>query len=102
MIIQEMLFKKPIENKTQTTFNPKPLKQIARKSSKLDDKELNKELAKKIIIPYYFTNRVLRVGFNFTLESHHINHANPKKTVKPKYPEFATEVRYKKKFKGNG
>ena len=44
--------------------------------------------------PYYFTDRALKFGFNFTLESHHINHANSKLIVKPNYPEFGIEVRY--------
>ena len=36
---------------------------------------MNKELAEKMINPYYFTQSLLQVGFNITLESHHINHA---------------------------
>ena len=60
-------------------------------SNQLDDKKLNKELAKKMTNPYYFTDRVLQVGFNFTLESHHINHANSKKIIKPNCPEFGID-----------
>ena len=30
----------------------------------------------------------------FTLESHHTNHANSKKFIRPNYPEFGSEVRY--------
>ena len=48
--------------------------------------------------PYYFTNRSLKVGFKFNLDSHHINHANSKLTITPNYPEFGTEVRYINKF----
>ena len=47
-----------------------------------------------MINPYYFTNRNLKVGFNITLKSHHINHANSNLIVKPNYPEFGIEVRY--------
>ena len=54
---------------------------------------MHKELAKKMINPYYFTDRASRVGFNFTLESHHINHANSKFSIKPSYPEIGIEVR---------
>ena len=42
----------------------------------LDDKQLSKELAKEMINPYYFNNRNLKVGFNITLQSHHVNHTN--------------------------
>ena len=74
--------------------NPKPLKQIARENFKLDGKQWNKELAKKMINPYYFTDRALQVGFNLTLEIHHFDHANSELTMKPNYPEFGIEVRY--------
>ena len=48
-----------------------------------------------MINPYYFTDKNLRVGFNITQESHHINHANNSKLkIKPNYPEFGTEIRY--------
>ena len=47
-----------------------------------------------MINPYYFTDRNIKVAFNITLESHHINHANSKFIVKPNYPEFEIEVRY--------
>ena len=46
-----------------------------------------------MINPYYFTDRALKVGFNITLQSHHINHANFKIFVKPSYPEFGIESR---------
>ena len=94
MIIPEWLFQEPVENKIEKIYNPKSLEQLARNNIKLDDKLLNKELAKKTINPYYFTDRNLKVGFNITLESHHINHANSKLIIKPNYPEFGIEVRY--------
>ena len=48
MIIPEWLFHEPIENKLKIIYNPKHLKQIARDKIKSDDKQLNKELAKKM------------------------------------------------------
>ena len=60
---------------------------------KLYDKQLNKNLAEKLINPNYLTYRVLKVGFNITLETHHINHVNSKLLLNPNYPEFGIEVR---------
>ena len=94
MIIPEWLFQEPVENKNTKIYNPKSLKQIARNNIKLDDKQLNKELAKKMINPYYFTDRNLKVGFKINLDSHHIIHANSKLTIIPYHPEFGIEVRY--------
>ena len=94
MIIPEWLFKQPVENKNKKIYNPKPLRQIARDNIKLDDKQLNKELANKMHNPYYFTDRVLQVGFNIKLDSHQINHANSKLTIYPNYPDFGIEIRY--------
>ena len=76
MIIPERLNQEPVENKFTKIYNPKSLKQLARDNIILDDKHLNKELAKKMINPYYFTDRNLKVGFRINLNSHHMNHAN--------------------------
>ena len=62
------------------------------------DKQLKKGLAKKMINPYYFTNRALRVGFNKALYRHHINHANSELNIKQNFPEFGIETRYDKKI----
>ena len=94
MIISEWLFLEPVENKNNKIYNPKSLKQIARDNIRLDDKQLNKELAKKMLNPYYFTDRNLQVGFKIDLDSHHINHANSKLTIIPNFTEFGIEVRY--------
>ena len=51
MIIPEWLFQEPIEIKTKEIYNPKSLKQRARDSIKLDDKQVNKKLVKKCLIP---------------------------------------------------
>ena len=98
MIIPEWLFQEPIENKTKKIYNPNSLRQIARDNIRLDDKQLNKELARRMINPFYFTDRNLRVGFKIDLDNHHINHANSKLTILPNYPEFGIEVRYIKKI----
>ena len=78
LIIREWLLQEPVENKIRKIYNPKSLKQLARDNIRLDDKQLNKELARKMINPYYFTDRNLKVGFRIYLDSHHINHANSK------------------------
>ena len=81
MIIPEWLFKEPIENKINRIYNPKPIKQLARNNIKLDDKQLNKELAKKMINPFYFSDRKLQVTYKININSHHINHLNSKLTI---------------------
>ena len=52
MLIPEWLFQEPIENKIKKIYNPKTLKQLARNNIKLNDKQLNKEIAKKMLNPY--------------------------------------------------
>ena len=94
MIIPEWLFQEPIEKKMKTIYNPKSLKQLARNNIKLDDKQLNKEIARKMINPYYFTDKNLKVGLKINLDSHNINHLNSKLTITPNHPEFGIEVRY--------
>ena len=94
LIIPEWLFQKPVENKVNKIYNPKSLKQLARNNIKLDDMQLNKELAKKMINPYYFTDRILKVGFKTNLDSHHIYHVNSKLFIMPNFPEFGIEVRH--------
>ena len=87
VIVPEWLFKEPLENKIKKLNNPKTLKQLTIEKIKLDDKHLNKELAEKMIDPYYFTDRALRVGSNNALQCHHKNHAISKLKIKPNYPE---------------
>ena len=65
-----------MKKQIQKVYNPKTLKQIAREKINLDDKELDKELAKKMINPYFFTDENLKIGFKINLESHNVNHAN--------------------------
>ena len=94
MIISEWLFQESIENKINKIYKPKSLKQLARDNIRLDDKQLNENLAEKMLNPYYFTDRNLQVGFKIDLDSHHINHTNSKLTILPNFSEFGTEVRY--------
>ena len=83
-----------MKKKIKKIYNPKSLKLLARNNIKLDDMQLNKELARKMIYPYYFTDRISQVGFKINLDSHHINHAISKLTITPNHPEFGIEVRY--------
>ena len=93
MNIPQWLFKQPLENK-KTIYNPKPLTPIARHNINVDDKQLNKKLANRMLNPYYFTDRALRFGFIIKLDGHHIIRTNSKIIIKPNYPEFGIEVRY--------
>ena len=92
MIIPDWLFRKPIENISRRIYNPKPIREIAREKIKIDDKQPNKELAEKMINPYYFTDRILKTAFNTALDSHHINHITSKLFITPKKSEI--ENRY--------
>ena len=98
MIITEWLFQEPIENKINKIYNPKSLKQMARKNIILDNKHLKKESAQKMINLICFSDRNLKIGFKIILDSHHINHAKSKLTVTPNFQEFGIEVRYIKKI----
>ena len=80
-------------------YNPEPFRQKARDNFKLDDKQLNKEVAANMINTFCFTDRVLKVVLKITMESHHNNHAFSKLFFKPNYPEFGIEVRYIVKIK---
>ena len=50
-VIPEWLFQELCEKKLRKICNPKPLREIARENVNIDDRQLNKELAKKIINP---------------------------------------------------
>ena len=91
MIIPEWLFQEPVENKIDKIHNPKPLRQLARDNIRLDDKQLNKELARKMINPYYFTDRNLKVAFKINLHSHNLHHTNSKLTITPAFQELGIE-----------
>ena len=83
IVIPEWLFSEPVESKIRKIYDPKPLRQLERDNIRLDDRQLNGELARRMINPYYFTDRTLQVGFKINLDSHHTNHANSKITILP-------------------
>ena len=60
----------------------------------MNDKELDKELTKKMINPYYFIDENLKIGFKINLESHDINHANSLLNIEPNFPDVGIETRY--------
>ena len=94
MIIPEWLFQEPVENKINKEYNPKPLRQLARDNIRLDDKQLNKELAKKMINPSYFTDRNLNVANKINLDSHNLHHTNSKLTITPTFQNSWIEFRF--------
>ena len=97
LIIPEWLFKEeqtPNKNKDKKVYNPKTLKQIARKNIKMNDKELIKELDKKMIKTFCFIDESLKIGVKINLESHNINHANSLLNIEPNFPDIGIETRY--------
>ena len=94
MIIPEWLFRENNENNINRIYNPKSLKRIARNTINLDDKQLNKESASKMINPYYFSDRNLKVAYKINLDSHHINHLNSKITITSNFQDTGIEFRF--------
>ena len=47
-----------------------------------------------MINPYYFIDKILKIGFKINLESHIFSHANSILSISPKFPEFDIEFRY--------
>ena len=88
LVLPKLLFQKPIRNKIKNIYNPKALKEVARKYIKINDIILDKERAKKMINPYYFTDRALQVDFDIELDTHHTTYASFIVNNKPKIPEF--------------
>ena len=54
----------------------------------MNDKELGKELFKKVINPFFFNDENLKTVFKINLESHNYNHANSFSNVVPKFPDI--------------
>ena len=94
MIIPEWLFRENNENNINRIYNPKSLKRIARNTINLDDKQLNEELARKMINSYYFSDRNLKVAYKINLDSHHINHLNSKITITSNFQDTGIEFRF--------
>ena len=93
MIIPDWLFKEersPNTKKIQKVYNLKTINQPAREKTKLNDRDL----AKILIISYYFIDENLKIGFKIKLESHNISHAISILTIIPDFPEFGIEFRY--------
>ena len=84
--------------KQENCISPKTLKQIARGNTKVDDKDQDKKLAKKLINPQYFTDEVLKIGFKSNLDGHSINHANSLLNIILVCPDFGIETRYNNKI----
>ena len=91
---EEWLFQKPIEIKVKKTYKTKPLKRISGENIELDDKQVNEELAEKMVKIFHFTHRALKVGPKITLESLQIDHPNSKICIKPNFPEFGIEFQF--------
>ena len=51
MIIPEKLFQEPVENKFNKIHNPRSLKQRARDNIRLDDRQSNGEIDKRMLNP---------------------------------------------------
>ena len=85
LIIPEWSFEGPTENKPRRIKIPKPLREKARDQIQLDDKHIIKQLAKKMLNLFYFTDRVLLVGFLIILDSHVFNLVNSKTSIKPSF-----------------
>ena len=73
---------------------PITFKQIARENIKIHDKELHKELAKKMINSYYFTDENLKVGSKINLVSHDNNRASSILSNIPISSDLGIETRY--------
>ena len=87
-----------MKNKIEKVNKPKTLKQIARENNKIIDKELDKEIAEKMINPNYFFDRDLQIGFMIELYNHNINHANSILTITSNFPAVGIEFRYNNKI----
>ena len=93
-LYQNGYFKNLLKILKEKIYKSHSLKPIARDNIKLDENELVGKLVKKMINPHYATDRVLQVGFNITLNSHHINHASSKTNIEPNIPQLGIEFRY--------
>ena len=60
----------------------------------MNDKELDQELAKEMITPYYFMDENLENGFKSNLENHNVNHANSLLNIIPSFPDIGFKTRY--------
>ena len=70
------------------------MKQIARKIIFLDDRDLDKKLAKEMIHPYNFTAENMKKGSSINLDNYKFIHANSILCLIPYYQDFAIEIRH--------
>ena len=56
------------------------------------------KLAKKLLNPFYFTDRLLHIGFNKYLDSDYKIHTNSKLTIKANYSQIGIEATYVNKI----
>ena len=68
----------------------------------MNDKEIDEEIAKKTINPYYFGDETLKIGFKINLESHNINHANSFLNIIPNFQISELKKCILINFKRNG
>ena len=64
----------------------------------MNDKELDKQIAKKMINPYYFIDENLRKSFKKNLQNHKFFHSNSLLNIEPNYPDKKIERRYVNKI----
>ena len=101
MIIPEWLFIEehtPIKNKIKKVYNPKTLKQMAGENIKVNDKELDKQIAKRMTNPYYFIVENIKLGFRINLKSQYNGHANSFLNIIPNFPDIGIETRCNNKI----
>ena len=97
LIIPEKLFKEeqtPFKKQIKEVKNIKTLKHIAGGNIKLDDNEFDKELAKKMINSFYFTDKSSKKDFKIILDSLNFNHADSLLTIEPNFTDFRIETRH--------
>ena len=95
IIIPECLFKK---SKQKKVYNLETKEQIARENIKMNDKELDEELSRKIVTPHYSTDENSKIGFKIELDNHNIIHANSVLSITSIYPDFGIEKSYNNKI----
>ena len=59
----------------------------------MNDKELDKEITKKMTNPYFLKDENIKIGFKLILESHNNIQANFLPNIVPNFPDIGTETR---------
>ena len=79
------------QNEKLVYMNLKDNKEVQKPKCNLGDIVRTADI-KRVFIKGDSTN--WSFNLHFTLESHHISHADSKLIIKPNYPEFGIEIRY--------